>query len=275
MNITGEKHGAVWTGVDTFELDSIAGGTMTALAIRNLATTTGQEVTYTAVPLGSGFRLGVDRDEDGVKDFDDNCPANTNPGQEDADLDGMGDACEPPDFDSDGIQDALDNCPLNANANQLDTDNDGAGDVCDLDDDNDGLSDLYEINIHGTNPLLVDTDGDGLSDAAEVNTHGTDPLNVDSDTDGFDDGVEINAGTNPLDALSFPADGDINNDGSVNVVDLMLATQIALGLKTPTADEMLHGDVAPLIASLPVPDNNINAADLVVIQRKVFGLISF
>ena len=274
MNIAGVKRGAVWNG-SAFELDSTAGGTMSALAIRNLAITAGQEVTYTAVPLGSGTRLGVDRDEDTIKDFDDNCPANANQGQEDADLNGIGDACEPPDFDSDGIQDALDNCPLDANANQLDTDNDGAGDVCDLDDDNDGLSDLDEINIHGTNPLLVDTDGDNLTDGAEVNTHGTNPLNEDSDTDGFNDDVEINAGTNPLDSLSFPADGDINNDGSVNVVDLMLATQIALGLKTPTADEMLHGDVAPLITGLPTPDNDINAADLIVIQRKVFGLISF
>jgi hypothetical protein len=274
MNIAGVKRGAVWNG-SAFELDSTAGGTMSALAIRNLAITAGQEVTYTAVPLGSGTRLGVDRDEDTIKDFDDNCPANANQGQEDADLNGIGDACEPPDFDGDGIQDALDNCPLDANANQLDTDNDGAGDVCDLDDDNDGLSDLDEINIHGTNPLLVDTDGDNLTDGAEVNIHGTNPLNEDSDMDGFNDDVEINAGTNPLDSLSFPADGDINNDGSVNVVDLMLATQIALGLKTPTADEMLHGDVAPLIAGLPTPDNDINAADLVVIQRKVFGLISF
>ena len=274
MNIAGVKRGAVWNGFD-FELDSTAGGTMSALAIRNLALTAGQEVTYTAVPLGSGNRLGVDRDEDTIKDFDDNCPANANPGQEDADSDGIGDACEPPDFDSDGIQDALDNCPLDANASQLDTDNDGAGDACDLDDDNDGLSDLDEINIHGTNPLLVDTDGDNLSDGAEVLTHGTNPLNEDSDTDGFNDDVEINAGTNPLDELSFPADGDINNDGSVDVVDLLLATQIALGLKTPTADEILHGDVAPLIAGLPTPDGSINAADMLVIQRKVFGLISF
>ena len=274
MNIAGEKRGAVWDGL-AFELDSSIGGTMSALAIRNLALTPGQEVTYTAVPLGSGNRLGIDRDEDTIKDFDDNCPANANQSQQDTDLDGIGDACEPPDFDSDGIQDALDNCPLIANANQLDTDNDGFGDVCDTDDDNDGLSDQDEINIHGTNPLLFDTDGDDLSDGAEINTHGTNPLNVDSDTDGFNDDVEISAGTNPLDALSFPADGDINNDGSVNVVDLLLATQITLGLKIPTAEELLHGDVAPLIAGLPTPDGEINAADLVVIQQKVFGLINF
>ena len=274
MNIAGVKRGATWDG-SAFEMDSSAGGSMSALAIRNLALTAGQEVTYTAVPLGSGTRLGMDRDEDSIKDFDDNCPANSNPGQEDVDMDGVGDACEPPDFDSDGIQDALDNCPLVANANQLDTDNDGAGDACDLDDDNDGLSDLDEVNIHGTNPLLVDTDNDGLSDGAEVSIYSTDPLDVDTDDDGFEDAVEVNAGSDPLDDQSVPADGDVNNSGTVNVVDLLLVTQIALGLKIPTADEMLHGDVAPLVGGVPSPDGVINAADMLLIQRKVLGLVNF
>ncbi|HHJ35049.1 MAG TPA: hypothetical protein ENJ87_04725, partial [Gammaproteobacteria bacterium] len=163
MTIAGESRGAHLLAGGNFKLDKASDNLMSALNIRNIALTAGQEVTYTAVPVGSGLRLGIDRDEDGVLDGDDNCPADSNPGQEDADSNGVGNVCEPPDFDGDGIQDALDNCPFDANANQLDTDNDGAGDACDLDDDNDGLSDVFELSI-GTSTILIDTDGDNISD---------------------------------------------------------------------------------------------------------------
>ncbi len=284
MNIAGERRGAYMSGNDSFQTDKAADSFLSAAAIRNIALLAGQEVTYTSVPLNTGFRSGIDRDEDNILDGDDNCPANYNPLQEDDNTNGIGNICEPPDFDSDGIVDALDNCPLLANANQLDTDNDGLGDVCDVDDDNDGLSDALENSI-GTNPLLVDSDGDTLSDFDEVNydgnaslyTPGSDlnPLLMDSDNDGFNDDVELIAGSDPLDILSIPADGDINQDGSVNTIDLLLATQMALGLKTPTIYEMLHADIAPLNASIPNPDGVFNAADLLLIQRKVFGLVSF
>lgn len=188
------------------------------------------------------------------------------------------------DQDFDGIADFADNCPLAVNTDQLDTDTDGAGDTCDLDDDNDGLSDVLETAL-GTNTLLVDSDGDTLSDFFEVNYDGDpdnyiqnvdlNPLASDSDGDGFNDNIEVGIGANPLDNSDIPANGDINNDGTVNAADVLLATQITLGLKTPTTNEMLRGDVAPLIDGVPVPDAAFDSADLLLIQRKVFGLIRF
>lgn len=76
----------------------------------------------------------VDRDRDGVSDDRDDCPVTPNPDQADADLDGIGDACEAagaPDADHDGRPDATDNCPTVWNLNQGDDDHDGLGNVCD------------------------------------------------------------------------------------------------------------------------------------------------
>ena len=75
-----------------------------------------------------------DRDEDGVDNAVDNCPAVANPGQVDGDGDGLGDACDPTptgDRDEDGIDNAVDNCPAVANPGQRDIDGDGIGDACD------------------------------------------------------------------------------------------------------------------------------------------------
>ena len=78
------------------------------------------------------------------------------------------------DGDFDGVPDAVDNCPGVENPGQEDNDGDGIGDACDDDDDNDGLSDADEA-LYGTDPLNPDTDGDGVSDGDEV-AAGRNPL---------------------------------------------------------------------------------------------------
>ncbi len=208
--------------------------------------------------FGVNAYLLVDTDEDGIFDdgdmsgivgdnqctggatvnCDDNCPLNTNSGQIDIDNDSYGDICDA--FPTDG-------------AEQSDTDSDGLGNNIDNDDDNDGLIDAQEILLN------------------------TDQLFADTDNDSVNDGLEVAAGTDPLDSASFPQlnDGDANNDGIVNTADLIIAMQILLEQRVATALELSHLDVAPLVAGVPSPDNEFNVADLLLIQRKVLGLVNF
>jgi len=43
----------------------------TAAQLKQIAAQPGQELTFTCVPFGSGTRIGIDRDEDGIYDADD------------------------------------------------------------------------------------------------------------------------------------------------------------------------------------------------------------
>ena len=81
-------------------------------------------------------------------------------------------------------------------------------------------------------------------------------------------------------AVSNEPDGDVaplgNRDGTVNVGDALMALRFALGLETPTQEDMGHGDVAPLDAGgQPEPDGEITVGDALVILRKALGIISF
>jgi hypothetical protein len=70
------------------------GAALTDAQLRAIAIQYGQPVTYTCAPPGSGQRMGVDRDLDGVLDGRDNCPAAANADQRDENGNQIGDVCE-------------------------------------------------------------------------------------------------------------------------------------------------------------------------------------
>ena len=107
-----------------------------------------------------------DHDADGTEDVDDNCPVDSNPGQQDVDADGVGDAC--------------DNCVSISNPRQEDNDLDHLGNVCDGDDDGDGVLDGPDLDRDGDgvfnstdncpnakNAEQHDGDGDGVGEACD------------------------------------------------------------------------------------------------------------
>jgi DNA-binding beta-propeller fold protein YncE len=227
----GEARGWRRLSDSAFESDRASESPLSETALFTIAATPGQPLGFMAVPPGSGLRIGIDRDEDGVLDNDDNCPTV-------------------------------------AIASQLDTDNDGAGNVCDTDDDNDGLTDDFETGI-GSNSLLADTDGDGLSDGEEVGYDGditrytpgsdTSPLLRDTDGDGIDDDVD------PVPLNFNYMDGDVapigNPDGSINAADYLVMSRMVLGLVAADTGALAHGDLYPVGA----PDGKITLSDLILL----------
>ncbi len=143
-----------------------------------------------------------DADDDGIGDACDNCPFITNPGEEDADDDGIdalympaarGKKCEK-DVDNDGIGDACDNCPLIANPGQQDADNDGIGDACDN-------------SPFIANPGQEDADNDGIGDASDNCPLIANPGQQDADNDGIGDACD----NCPF--IANPGQEDADNDG--------------------------------------------------------------
>jgi hypothetical protein len=158
--------------------------------------------------------------------------------------------------------------------------------ISDADSDADGLNNIYEVTVLGTNPESVDSDGDGLADGAggvvplavlpggvDVNgdgfvdgelDYGTDPADADSDNDGVADGDEVSLyGIDP--AVSNV--GDVGPRGSpdnlVNLGDLVVLTRLVTEVIQPTALESALGDINS--------DGQLNVADLMLLQQAILS----
>ena len=141
-----------------------------------------------------------DSDNDGIPDYNDNCPTISNPSQSNTDGDAQGDDCDSDD-DNDGITDnSPDSCARGGEANwqstqdfdnpanSSDWDRDGCKDFTeDNDIDNDGVengqdscprSSYSPPRPNWVSDAITDVDGDGCRDADEDD---------DDDGDGFED----------------------------------------------------------------------------------------
>jgi len=99
--VAGAARGWVRTSSGLFRSDRASEPLLADRDLRALASVRGQDLTYTAVPPGSGARLGIDRDGDGFYDAD----------ETDARSDPANAASTPLDRDGDGVPNAADCAP--------------------------------------------------------------------------------------------------------------------------------------------------------------------
>ncbi|MBK9211600.1 MAG: DUF4347 domain-containing protein [Saprospiraceae bacterium] len=123
------------------------------------------------------------------------------------------------DDDNDGITDVIEGTD--------DTDGDGIPDSQDLDSDNDGITDVTESGgsdpdnngIIGTGLVPGDSDGDGLADVVDTDGTNTGNPNIDTDGDGIPNTQDLDSDNDGLTDVVESGGSDINNDGIADGTD--------------------------------------------------------
>jgi hypothetical protein len=75
-----------------------------------------------------------------------------------------------------------------------------------------------------------------------------------------------------VDGVIVPAPAGSPPKVEPQLPDALKSLNFAMKVEIPTATEILHGDVAPLVNGVPQPDGVINLGDTIVILRRVVGL---
>jgi len=247
-----------------------------------------------------------DYDDDGIYDFEDNCPVNFNPDQSDSDGDNVGDVCDYcsgfddlTDYDSDLIPDDCDNCPLVFNPYQADSDGDMTGDSCDncpytsgvdqTDSDYDGVGDICDI-CPGFDDR-IDSDGDNIPDDCDACEGYNDNLDDDGDTvpngcdlcGGFDDLADYDGDGIPdscdnCPETANPEQADSDGDGRGDACDLYICGDansdetVNVGDAVFLINYVFKGGVSPdpLESGDANCDGTVNVGDAVYIISYVF-----
>lgn len=83
-----------------------------------------------------------------------------------------------------------------------------------------------------------------------------------------------NVETVRTETYTFAANGDVNGDGFIDILDILRALELTTGLAEPKEGERRRLDVAPMDRTMkPSPDGIIDIRDVILITRRAFGLI--
>jgi hypothetical protein len=121
------------------------------------------------------------------------------------------------------------------------------------------------IKVSSTNGVVIARDKTGIIPAA---TNGSAALDLSGVTY---DAATLNIQVKTVTGLSS-RNGDINGDGKVDIADALLAIRISLGAASASFEQLLRGDVGPLVNHKPVPDNKIGLDDAIMILQKSVGI---
>lgn len=296
-NIDGSQRSWLFnTSSGNFDPDYSVDVPLSDVGLRALVAGGGQ-LTYTCAPPGSGPRMALDRDQDGLLNFDEVATHGSNPASTDSDGDSLSDfdevtihGTEPglADSDSDGLDDAIELFTTGTDPNDSDSDDDGTNDgdeVSNGTDPNDAAP-TVSLSSPADGDIFFSTDSIDLMAAANDNEDG-DLSAVIQWSSSIDGNVGVGASVpvglsegvhtisaSVVDSASAQAvaqvvitvdgiPGDIDGDGVVTVADLLLMQKHILGSELIVDTLMLHrADIYPVQG-----DDVLTVADLLYLQN--------